>query len=59
MERKTMTTTKCLVCQLREHKEEKGFYPIPNAERHISMWGCSCDPEVEQEALQYMEMMTR
>lgn len=54
-----MTTTKCLVCQLREHKEEKGFYPIPNAERHISMWGCSCDPEVEQEALQYMEMMTR
>lgn len=56
-----MTTTqkKCLSCQYEAHWKQTGEFESVQAERHWTMWGCTCDPEAEAEAEAYIEIVSR
>ena len=46
---------KCLSCQY----EAKGFEAMtPQERQHWIMWGCTCDPENEANAIDYLRKVT-
>lgn len=53
-----MNTNECLTCQT-NRKERNGETLTEQELRMRSLWGCTCDPETEREALDFMQRVTQ
>jgi hypothetical protein len=49
----------CITCQVMAYREEHGGWPSAAMMNHAVMWGCTCSPQAEAEAIAYMEAVTR
>lgn len=49
----------CLSCQYEAAKAATGQWPTPNAAAHWAMWGCTCSPASETEAIRYIDIVSR
>lgn len=52
------TTTKCTACQVDE-KRANGVEVSVSELSQWSLWGCTCDPTVAAEAIEWMDRVTR
>ena len=52
-------TQPCDQCAAYEHKQRTGSWPDGASFHRWAMWGCTCTPEQEQAALDYINLITR
>lgn len=53
-------STKCLSCQAQQKMNEGRGAELTDSERnHWMLWGCTCAADVQAEALDYMDRVTR
>lgn len=53
-----MTNTECITCQI-NHKMERGEEVTQQERNHWTLWGCTCEPQAEAEAIEWMDLVTR
>ena len=52
------TNDKCFTCQIDDLRS--AGIELTNQERnHSMMWGCTCEPEAAEDAIAYMNLVTR
>lgn len=49
----------CQQCKDEQFKRKYGFWPNGMAFNRWAMWGCTCTPEAEAEALATFDLYTR
>jgi predicted acyl esterase len=51
------TPEPCLSCQHETHWKETGCWPSKEAKSHWILFGCTCEPEAEQEAKDWFNLI--
>lgn len=54
-----MNETKCLSCQAEATWKATGEWASDQARKHWSMFGCTCDPADEANAVAFVKLVTR
>lgn len=51
-------TTECITCQI-DRKRRNGETLTQQERNHWSLWGCTCEPKDEANAIEWMDLVTR